>query len=89
MPLDPSRVSSMQTLAAVKYGAIATSALLIAGIVSLMILAAGKDEDITGIVAPALVLTVASAVVAIVAAVMQRQARNAVGVLSESDHSSR
>ena len=79
----------MQTLAAIKYAAIAMSALLVTGIVSLMILAAGKDEDITGIVMPALVLTVASIVVAVVAVVMQWQTRKSIGVQSERDHISR
>ena len=79
----------MQTLIAIKYCAIAMSALLVTGIVSLMILSADKDEDITGIVMPALVLTFASIVVAFVAAVMQRQTRKSIGVQSERDHSSR
>ena len=58
-----------------KYSGIAVSALMVAGIAALMVLSRGKGEDITGIVAPALLLTIVSSVVAIVAAVLQKRAR--------------
>jgi hypothetical protein len=61
----------------VKYSAIALSALLVAGIITLMIISRGKGEDITGIVAPALLILFASSIVAAVAAVIQKQARKA------------
>ena len=66
------------TLKAVKYTAIAVGALMLSGIVGLMILSWDKDEDITGIVAPALLITILSAIVAIVAAVLQRRVQKGV-----------
>ena len=62
----------------VKYCAIAVGAVMVAGIATLMILARGKGEDITGIVAPALLITFASSVVAIVAAVFQKRLQKTV-----------
>lgn len=58
----------------VKLSALCLGVLMAMGIVGLMILAAGKDEDIAGIVAPALAITVVSGVVAVVAAVRQKRA---------------
>ena len=55
----------------VKYSAITVGGLMVAGVVALMILSRGKGEDITGIVAPALLITFLSAVAATVAAVLQ------------------
>ena len=60
-------------LKAVKYSAIALSTLTVAGIATLMFISWDKDEDITGIVAPALLITIISTIVAIVAAVLQRR----------------
>jgi hypothetical protein len=62
----------------VKYAGITVSALMVAGIAALMFLARGKGEDITGIVAPALLVTLVSGVIAAVAAVLQRRARKAI-----------
>jgi hypothetical protein len=59
----------------VKYSAIALSALMVAGIITLMVLSRGKGEDIAGIVAPALLITFVSGVVASVAAVLQKRAQ--------------
>jgi len=61
------------TLKYVKYSAVTISGLMVVGIATLMLLARGKGEDITGIVAPALLITFLSSVVAIVAAVLQRR----------------
>jgi hypothetical protein len=55
----------------VKYLALAAAGLLVAGIATVMVLARGTGEDITGVVAPALLLTVLSVVAAVVAAVLQ------------------
>ena len=63
------------TLKYIQYAAITISGLMVAGIATLMFLARGTGEDITGIVAPALLLTFLSSVVAIVAAILQRRAR--------------
>jgi ABC-type molybdate transport system permease subunit len=69
-------------LKTVKYAAISGAVLLVAGILVLMVLARGRtgDEgDIAGVVAPALLLTCVSGVVAIVAAVREKRAQRRVG----------
>lgn len=67
----------------VKYSAIALGALMVAGIVTLMVLARGTGEDITGIVAPALLIAFLSSVVATVAAVLQKRVQKAIDTKSE------
>jgi Protein of unknown function (DUF2975) len=74
------RQDSTTFLKFVKYSGITVSALMVAGIAALMVLARGKGEDITGIVAPALLVTFASGVVAIVAAVLQKRAQKAINL---------
>ena len=69
----------------VKYSAITLSALMVAGIVTLMVLARGTGEDITGIVVPALLITFASSVVAIVASVFQRREQKAIDIKPNND----
>jgi hypothetical protein len=67
----------LRFLETVKYAATAVSVLLVAGILTLMVLARGKtgdDGDIAGVVAPALLLTCVSGVVAVVAAVRGKHA---------------
>jgi hypothetical protein len=57
---------------------IAVGVLLVAGILTVMVLAQGKtgdDGDIAGVIAPALFLTCVSGVVAAVAAVRQKRAQ--------------
>ena len=71
--------SSTRTLRQIKLSAITLCALMAAGIVALMVLSAGKGEDITGIVAPALLITLVSGVVAAVAAVLQKRRQKASG----------
>jgi hypothetical protein len=69
---------SIRVLKTVKYTAIAVSMLMVAGILTVMVLARGKtgdDGDIAGVVAPALALTCVSGVVAAVAAVRQMRAQ--------------
>ena len=66
---------SKQSLKVVKYAAIAVGALMAAGIGTLMFISRGKGEDIAGIVAPALLITIISGIVATVAAVLQRRAQ--------------
>lgn len=69
---------SIRALKLVKYGALAVSMLMVAGILTVMVLARGKtgdDGDIAGIVSPALLLTFVSGVVAAVAAVRQKRAQ--------------
>jgi hypothetical protein len=70
------RDESIRVLKTVKYSAIALGLLMLAGIVTLMVLArekTGDDGDIAGVVAPALLLTCVSGVVAAVAAVRQKR----------------
>jgi len=69
----------------IKYSAVTISVLMVAGIAALMILARGKGEDITGIVAPALLITFLSSIVAIVAAVFQKRVQKAIDVKTEND----
>jgi hypothetical protein len=72
------RDDSIRVLKTVKYGAMAVGVLMVAGILTVMVLARGKtgdDGDIAGVVAPALLLTCASGVVAVVAAVLEKRAR--------------
>jgi hypothetical protein len=63
--------NSTQFYRLVKFAALGLGALMVAGIVTLMILARGKDEDIAGIVAPALLVTIVSVAAAIAAAILQ------------------
>jgi hypothetical protein len=68
---------SVRVLKTVKYSAIAFGVLMVTGILMLMVLARGRtgdDGDIAGVVAPALLLTGVSGVVAAVAAVRERRA---------------
>ncbi|HEX4945395.1 MAG TPA: DUF2975 domain-containing protein [Blastocatellia bacterium] len=69
----------------IKYAAITISGLMVAGIATLMVLARGTGEDITGIIAPALLITLLSGIVAIVAAGFQRRVRKALDGKSEND----
>ena len=68
--------SSAGTLRRVKLSALGVSALMLAGIGTLMVLAAGKDEDIAGIVASALFVTLISGAVAGAAAFLEKRARH-------------
>lgn len=61
-------------LKTIKYLAIALGALMIAGIATLMYISRDKNEDITGIVAPAALITMISTVIAIIASVLQKRA---------------
>jgi hypothetical protein len=76
-PNNPRSTSTARTLGQIKFCAIVLSAMMLAGIVGLMILSAGKGEDITGIVAPALLIALLSGVAAAVTAVMQKRAKAA------------
>jgi hypothetical protein len=69
---------SARALRTLKNSAISISVMMVAGIVALMILSRGKGEDITGVIAPALLVTIASGVVATVAAVLQRRVQKAI-----------
>ena len=72
-------------LAMVKYAAIIVSGLMVAGIATVMFLARGTGEDITGVVAPALLITIVSGVVAIVAFVFQKREAKTLDVKRNND----
>lgn len=65
--------TSRRALRRIRLSAAALSALLVAGIAGLMILSAGKGEDITGIVAPAVLIALLAGIVATVAAALQNR----------------
>lgn len=69
----------------VKYSAITLAALMVAGIVTLMFLARGTGEDITGIVAPALLITLVSGAAAIVASVLLKREQKASDMRPSND----
>jgi hypothetical protein len=72
------RDDSIRVLKTVKYSAVALGMLMVTGILAVMVLARGKtgdDGDIAGVVAPALLLTCVSGVVAAVAAVREKPAQ--------------
>ncbi len=65
----------LTTLKFVKYAGATISGLIVAGIATLMFLARGTGEDITGIVAPAILITFLSSVAAVGATVLQWRAQ--------------
>jgi hypothetical protein len=71
-------------LKAVKYAAIAISVLMLAGIAALMVISWDKDEDITGIVAPALLIAIVSGIVAIATAILQSRLQRSVDQKKEN-----
>jgi spore maturation protein SpmA len=72
-------------LTMVKYSAITVSGLMVAGIATVMFLARGTGEDITGVVAPALLITIVSSIVAIVASVFQNREPKTVDMKRNND----
>jgi hypothetical protein len=69
---------SIRVLKTVKYSAIAVGVMMVVGILAVMVLARGKtgdDGDLAGVVAPALLLTCVSGIVAAFAAVRQKRAQ--------------
>jgi hypothetical protein len=72
-------------LTMVKYAAIAVCGLMVAGIATVMFLARGTGEDITGVVAPAVLITLVSGVVAIAAFVFQKREAKAIDVKRNND----
>ena len=62
-------------LKAVKYLAIAVAALMLAGIATVMFLARNTNDDITGVVSPALLITILSSATAFAASVLEKRAK--------------
>ncbi len=63
-------------LKTVKYAAIAVAILMLAGIATVMFLARNTNEDITGVVSPALLITILSGATAFAASILQKRAKN-------------
>ena len=74
---------SVRALRHIKYSAITAGILMVAGIAAIMVLSAGTGEDIAGVVMVGLIMTLASSVVAAVAAVLQKQVQKAIAIKSE------
>lgn len=68
------------TLGLMKYSAVTIAGLMVAGIATVMFLARGTGEDITGVVAPALLVAFVSAAVAGIAWALQKRGPGAAGV---------
>lgn len=76
---------SVRALKYIKYCAITISTLIVVGIISGFILIAGEGEDITGFISLGLMLTFASMVIAVFAAVLQRLLQKVINIKSEND----
>ncbi|MCM3541055.1 DUF2975 domain-containing protein [Priestia endophytica] len=74
---------SVRALKYIKYCAITISTLIVVGIISGFILIEG--EDITGFISLGLMLTFASMVIAVFAAVLQRLLQKVIDIKSEND----
>jgi hypothetical protein len=76
---------SVRALRNIKYCAFTICALIGAGILTLMVLASGKGEDITGIVMPGLIVTFIACVGAACVTILQRHVQKAIEMKSEND----
>lgn len=76
---------SVRALKYIKYCAITISTLIVVGIISGFILITGEGEDITGFISLGLMLTFASIVIAVFAAVLQRLLQKVIDIKSEND----
>src|SRR3989338_1773901 len=76
--------NSVRALRTIKYCALATAGLIVAGVAYIIITISGKD-DIAGDVAMGVVTTFASIVIATAAAVFERLLQSAVDMKSEND----
>lgn len=64
---------SSSFLKTIKYGAIAVATLMFTGIAAVIFLARNTDEDITGVVSPALLVIIISTITVIAATVLQKR----------------
>ena len=74
---------SVRALRQIKYSAITISILAVTGIAALMVISAGTGEDSAGPVMLGLIMTLASSIVAAVAAVLQAQVQKAIDIKKE------
>jgi DUF2975 family protein len=79
------REDSTLVLKTVRYAGIAVCGLMVAGIATVMFLARGTGEDITGVVAPALLITLLSGVIAIVATILQKRGLKTIDIERNND----
>ncbi|MBM7693862.1 hypothetical protein JOC77_003306 [Peribacillus deserti] len=78
-------VLSVRALKYIKYCGISIITLIVAGLIFVVILIKGEGEDITGFISLGAMLTFASMVIAIFAAVLQRLLQEAIDIKSEND----
>lgn len=76
---------SVRALKYIKYCAITISTLIVIGVISGIVMSAGTGEDITGFISLGSMLTLASTVIAVFAAVLQRLLQEAINIKSEND----
>lgn len=76
---------SVRALGNIKYAAVAISLLIIGGLITILIMASDKDEDMTGIVMPGLMIIFVSCVGTALVAVLQRHVQKAIELKSEND----
>jgi len=76
---------SVRALKVIKRCAITLSAFIVAGIIFVILLSAGKGEDITGFISLGFMLTFASIVIATFAGILQRLVNEVVDIISEND----
>ena len=74
---------SVRALRHIKFSAITAGILMVAGIAAIMVLSAGTGEDIAGVVMVGLIMTLASSVVAAIAAVLKNQVQKAIDIKKE------
>lgn len=76
---------SVRALGIIKYCAITIAGLMVTAIAIVMAMAAGKNEDITGVVMMGLIITFIACVGATIVAVLQRHVQKAIDIKSEND----
>ncbi|NMD68653.1 DUF2975 domain-containing protein [Bacillus sp. DNRA2] len=76
---------SVKALIYIKRCAITISTIIIAGLITVIVLFGGKGEDITGLISLGLILTFASMVITVFAAVLQKLFQEAIEMKSEND----
>ncbi|MEH7121226.1 DUF2975 domain-containing protein [Neobacillus vireti] len=76
---------SVRALKAIKRCAIIISASIATGLIFLVVMSAGKGEDITGLISLGFMLTFASSVIATFAGVLQRLVKEVIDIKLEND----
>ncbi|KAA9030641.1 DUF2975 domain-containing protein [Niallia endozanthoxylica] len=76
---------SVKALKYIKYCAITISIFVLTGLISVMILTAGTDEDTAGVISLGSIVIFGSLVIAFFAAVLRRLLKEAIDIKSEND----